>query len=219
MQSSAVDTITNPVVELDDAGDNVIIRGTTTDETTSEETNVEESIRVSSSSRVQLRGESDGFQLLKINVEDDVVNFTPSADSGGEGEAFIAASSSDVVAPAAVQAFDTSSTLTVGGTQAEGESVAAAATTLADVFVPATNDGSSRTDATVLALDEGDVWIGQPAEAPNTGVNPGESADSALENLAAELSVHSSEGDKIAENQANETLDELAIDAILSNEL
>ena len=62
-------TIIDPVVELDDSGDNVIIRGTSLDAITALEDDVEATVPTSFNQAVQSRGESGGVRLLRISVE------------------------------------------------------------------------------------------------------------------------------------------------------
>jgi hypothetical protein len=115
-----------------------------------------------------------------------------------------------------------STTLTLGDVQAEGESIAAAATTQGDIFVPVTDDGSSRTDATVLALQDGDLWLGQSLQADSDppGIVDSLLVDSAMQSVTTELTIISPVGDEIAENSAvSASLDQSAIDAVLSSDL
>ncbi len=218
MQSSGADTISNPVATLDADGGSVIIEGTAPD---SADPVQPETIPTTSDSRLQHRGEIDGIRLFKIsNVE-----FTPSTTSttGGEGELVIPESSSLVESPLGLMASEVASTtLSLGDLQAEGESIAAAATTQADIFVPVTDNNSSRTDATVLALDEGDLWLGQSlqGDVEEQGVVDANSIDSAMRSVASDLTVVSPVGDEIAENSGSETsLEASAIDAVLSSVL
>ncbi len=219
MQSSGADSIVDPVARLDATGDNVTIEGTAPNSTDAVQP---QTIATRSDSRVQIRGEIDGIRLLKIsNVE-----FTPStttASTAGEGELIIAESSSLAEPPLGLMAAGVSSTtLTLGDVQAEGESIAAAATTQGDIFVPVTDDGSSRTDATVLALEDGDLWLGQSLQGDSdaAGIFDANSVDSAMQSVTTELTIFSPAGDEIAENSGvSASLDQSAIDAVLSSDL
>jgi hypothetical protein len=222
MQSSGSDTISDPFATLDADGGIVTIEGTVPDPDSPDPVPVNpETIATTSDSRLQRRGEIDGLQLFKISN----VAFTSSATAttGGEGELVIPESSSLADPPVGLLAAEASSTtLSLGDVQAEGESIAAAATTQADIFVPVTDDDSSRTDATVLALEEGDLWLGQSLQGDDdaVGVVDSNSIDSAMQSVTSELTVVSPAGDEIAENSGvSASLDQLAIDAVLSIDL
>ncbi|MFK8115508.1 MAG: tandem-95 repeat protein [Rubripirellula sp.] len=224
-QTPSTDTIENPVVELDATGSNVVIRGTaqrvpagSDGNATAVTTNVEATL-ATNDSRVQLRGEQDGMRLFRIDVEreDTFVESTTSAASGEQ--VVVEGSTAAVTAPAAVQVA--SNTLTLGDIQAEGESIAAAATTLADLFVPVTDNGDSRTDVAVLATEEGEVWAAQSlaSSVQEKLVAAAESVDSAMQSVTSDLSLHSLAGDEIAANSSDNRIDELAVDAALESEL
>ncbi len=214
LKSTAADTISNPVVELDTTGDNVTIHGTAPDST---DPVVPQTIPTRTDARVQSRGVVDGIQLLKISG----VTFTTDATSGPEGEAFVPASSSNVDQPPAVQATQASSSvLSLGGLQAEGESIAAGATTQTDLFVPVSNLVSTRTDATVLPLEHGDVWLGESTSEDSSGTGFGaRGVDEAMRNVASDLTLVSATADSLATESETASLDESAIDAVLQGEL
>jgi cyclophilin family peptidyl-prolyl cis-trans isomerase len=204
IESPATDTIDDAVVELDASGTNLTIRGTTTNTGTSAVDDIEATIPVQNNSRVQLRGEVNGLRLLRISVEQGDVTFTESTTSGAEGE------------------FISVNTLSVGDVQAEGESVAAGGVTQADLFVPVASDVVTRTDATVLALEDGDLWVGESLQAEpeqQTG-NAADAVDSAMQDVAEELTVSSTAADSIADlDAADEGIDKQAIDAVLATNL
>lgn len=218
MRTDSVSSVDNPVVELDQAGSNVIIRGTqeipdANDATIVVTTDVEASIPATSDSRVQLRAERDGLRLLRISLEDSDVTFTETTTSGASGEFIgVDSSSSATSSPAGLQV----ETL-VAASEPEGESVAAV--TQADLFVPVTNDGSSRSDVAVLSTSEGEVWSAQPVDPAATQklADTTSSIDSAMQNVTTELSILSPTADEIAVNSRSESLDQLAIDAALTD--
>ena len=161
--SPSTDTIMDPAINLNDAGTALTIRGTQNGSTTP----VEVTLPTTSDARVQLRGEAGGMRLYKVSVDSNVT-FAPVAAvaaSAAEGEA--------------------SSSFVLGDIQAEGESPAVAAITQADLFVPVGSGNSTRSDATVLALAEADLWFGTEATKQSTGANPysESSVDSAFESV------------------------------------
>ncbi len=218
MQSSGSDTISGPTAKLDADGGIVTIEGTVPDSTDLVQPTT---IATTSDSRLQRRGEIDGIQLFRIsNV---VFSSAGTATTGGEAELVIPESSSLADPPVGLTAAEVSSTtLALGDVQAEGESIVASATTQADIFVPVTGDDSSRTDATVLALEEGDLWLGQSLQGDDdaVGVVNANSIDSAMQSVTSELTSVSPAGDEIAENSGvSASLDQSAIDAVLSSDL
>ena len=236
LPSSAIDTVTDPQVELDSVGENLIIRGTN-----DTGANVEATVAAVNDARVQLRGQSGETRLLKIDVADaemfTVVDDDPGstpAPSTGEGEQ----AGSDVAAASleiAPSPADSTSSLAVGDTAAEGESPAAGSVTLADVFVPNSSLGTETSSNVVLPLPSGDVWmesesIAGVADAPdanllsvgNSSQNAAISADSsdqAMQDVAPGLSLIASGADSVAESIENSGIDHAAVDAALSSEL
>ena len=209
-------TIIDPVVELDDSGDNVIIRGTSLDAITALEDDVEATVPTSFNQAVQSRGESGGVRLLRISVEETDVTFTSSSitsSATAEGESVSEAVQASTTVAAIQPVLQATS-------QAEGEAIAASITQ-ADLFVPATSDASSRTDAAVLVTEDGELWTGQSLQAPSdTFVTSAQSVDSVMDSVAPELSIVSAAGDEIAtESVQSNALDETAIDAALSDEI
>jgi hypothetical protein len=94
-------------------------------------------------------------------------------------------------------------TLTVGDVQAEGESIAVLATTRADVFVP----GGTRTESLQGEADSEDVASPQ-------------AVDSAMQEVASELTIESAAANEVAENEAVEAgFNKQAIDAVLTGNL
>lgn len=197
--ASQASTLTAPVIELDSDGTNLSVRGRQVGSDGSE-SNVEATLPAVNDSRVETRAEIDGVRLLKINVDEDDVNFSPVPAAEGEQ------------VPA-------SSQLTVGDFQAEGESIAAGGVTQADLFVPVTDDGSTRSDATVLATEEADLWVGENlvGQVSSDGVGGSNSVDDAMQNVAEELTIVESAGDEIAET--SQGMDENAVDAVLGGNL
>jgi len=195
--STSTETIDEPTVELDGDGNTLTIRGRQTDPDDSTETDVEASLPTSGDPRVQLRGESGGMRLYRINVGD--TDTFSAATGGGEGEA---------PAPAA---------LIVGDVQAEGEAPATAAVTRADMFVPNTADNLGRSDAVVLNTAESDLWVGEApqhlsaAAAVDSDSGAGLAVDRAMQNVG-EMSVETAISDQIAEPAL---LDGQLIDAAL----
>ncbi len=215
--SSTVDTINDPKIELDTSGENVTIRGTDDSGTAKEVT-----LPSTGDVRVQTRGEAGGLRLLRVSVEDGDVTFVDSVSTTAEGES-IASLDQPAAVPAGTDAVEQAVTsLSLGDRQAEGESVAADAVTVADVFVPVAQATDTRTDATVLPLQSGELWVGDSLANPATekvGANVS-SIDSAMSDVAPNLTLQSSlEQTMSAGSDAPESLDESAIDAVLASDL
>jgi len=224
-------------IELDETGENVTIQATITRPDGNDSDNepdvlsVNEEVPINGNSLVEVRGEIDGIRLLKIDVEalpsTPVAQTSPEGElatnAAAEGELVVPEIASAVTEPLGVQAAEaSSSTLTMGDVGAEGESIASAATTQADLFVPVASDNSTRTDATVLALEEGDLWLGESLQDDSNTQAPmdSQSIDTAMENVATELTIVSSAADSVAEQSTRDaTLDENAIDAVLMGNL
>ncbi len=195
-QNAAQDTqLNDPQVQFDSDGSNLTIRGTD-----GSGSSIEATLPTTGDSRVQVRGVADGIQLLRVSVDESDVTFAETVASSGEGEFFASSSSR----------------------QAEGEELASAAVTVADLFVPSARDIDLRNDATVLPLETGDVWFAeseanrQPDQAgPDSG-----SVDSAMNEIGPELTIHSSAEAVVAKGSGETTsLDETAIDALLASEV
>ncbi len=210
--SSSADTIVDPVVALSEAGDSVTIRGKD-----DSGTDVEATIPTSDS-RVQVRGELDGLRLIRVSVEEDDVSFEASPEpSGAEGE-FVEGVTQDPPTPSAVNAEPLADEpVLVGQRQPEGESVAAQGVTVADLFVP-TVGPPTRTDATVLPLASGDVWVGQSLleNETNDKIVSTETTDSAFAEVSDSLSLVSPSEEEV---QSTSSLDEEAIDSVLASEM
>lgn len=211
--SPTFNAVTSPVVALDAAGRNLTIRGRN-----SSAAEVTATLPTSSDRRVELRGEVDGLRLLKISVEDGDVTFTPVPVTSNQTVA--AESESLVDQPLGLRVAEASSLL-FGDVQAEGESLVAAATTQADLFVPLPPGISARTDATVLSLAEGELWLGESLRDSSQPQPLGsQSVDEAMQQVAAELSLLSPTGEALAEELAGDSgLDSAAIDAVLHSPL
>ncbi|MGI9474917.1 MAG: Ig-like domain-containing protein, partial [Rubripirellula sp.] len=208
---SADANLAAPVVELDSDGMNLSVRGQliTSDSGSTTVRDVEASLATVDDARVETRAVIDGVRLIKINVDESEVTFNDVSSAEGE---FVAGEGEG-------EQVETLSQLTVGDVQAEGESVVTAAVTQADVFVPASDEVSTRTDAAVLATEQGDVWVGESLtqDEQNNVSNGSEPVDDAMQNVAEELTIVQSAGDDVAESR--EALDENAIDAVLGGNL
>ena len=117
-----------------------------------------------------------------------------------------------------------SSPLTVGDIQAEGESMAAFAVTQADLFVPAADDQSTRTDAAVLANEHGELWLGETLSDDGNKHSEMQAGpqvvDQVMQNVAEELSIIKSAGDDLAtRDPLSDSLHESSIDAALGSEI
>jgi hypothetical protein len=226
--SSTVETVVDPEVEMSSTGGSVTIRGANTDGDP-----VEATLPTHGDRRVETRGQVGDLRLLRISVEEDDVTFENGDDdsagtgdgsenadngNGGGGEGEAAAASELAIEPASLG----SSSLTLGETQAEGESPAAASVTRADLFVPSGGAGS-RVDSAVLALEQGSVWEGQSKL--KTAAGRGDesrptSVDRTMPDVAESLSIQSRSGDAIAEESLKGShLAVDAIDAALSEDL
>ncbi len=220
--TSTVDTINDPQVDLNSAGTTLTVRGT--DDTGGDLEAIYSSI---GDSRVQPRGEIEAMKLFRVSVEDDDVTFTPPSASSvapegessrAEGES-LAASSQAPAEPLAAQVAAAAQSSTMVGRQAEGELAAAESTTLADVFVPAAQQVDTRTDATVLSLESGDLWVGQTlsdqATAARTSVS--DQVDAAMADVADDLTLVPTAQSIEAGDETS--LDESMIDAVLQSNL
>lgn len=204
--TEATDTVSEPAVSLDPSGENIVIRG---------KDDAGDDIQATiptSDSRVQLRGEANGAKLYRVSVEDDDVSFeavtTPSTNASPE---FIESQFVPAPNPSAA-ASGTTPEITVGERQPEGELVVQS-TSVADVFVPVTDDGNSRSDAVVLPTNSGDLWLGENSEEK---VGVADSVDTALTDVAPQLSVAQSSADDLEDEKQ---LDALAIDEVLASNI
>lgn len=224
--TSTVDFIADPIVALDAAETELTIHATDKEPAT---------IPLNGTRRVETRGEANGVKLLRIAVqENDFTNATAStaaagtaADSGGEGESVAA---SPLVADGVGEGETTDASLqpttrlSIGETQPEGESPAAAAVSRNDVFVPSMRTGGGRVDATVLPLESGDVWLGTTPKATAGDSNPaeesGSAADRVMPDVAEALMIYSAAADELAEREAREGgLAGEAVDLVIANPL
>ncbi len=186
-QTSAL-TIASSAIEI--VNDPVVNLNTAGDTLTIQGTQTTD-FSTDSDPKIQLRGEVDGMRLYKVTIDEELT-FTPPANAG-EGEA--------------------SSAFVLGDIQAEAEAPAALATTQADLFVPVASDSATRTDAAVLALPAGDLWVGATATSDdeNAIVDTQSAVDSAMRTVS-ELSIQSAAGDVVAEDAR---LDQQLVDQAL----
>ena len=224
--SPATTTIVTPVTSLSADGSEVTIMG---QDTTG--TNVEATIDVDNNPAVQSRGSVNGIELYRINVEADAIGFSlspvtaaaQSALPAAAGELPIAAGvevAADVEVAAGVEVAEPESIL-ISNTTAEGESVAAAASTRADLFVPAASDLIGRNDAVVLQTEAGEVFVGESTIQQGDAQAPAQSVvDEAFQDVSDQLRVLASGADAVAESaQESDVLGENAVDSALTTEL
>jgi len=189
--------------------------------------NVEAVASTDDESRVETRGVSGDFKLLKLKLDNNGLNFTPVTETSGEGEgeALLAGNGEGEAATVA------QGSLMVGSMQAEGESAAALAVTQADLFVPVTSDQSTRSDAVVLSTERGDLWFGEAnetedrggnSEAQTVGVSQENSlvVDEVMQNVTETLTIIKSAGDDLVDTESSvHSLRESSIDAVLGSEI
>lgn len=180
--------------------------------------NVEALGSTNDESRVEMRGTQGEYQLLKIRLDENGLDFNSIEPPTGEGESLPAGNAEGE----ALSIVDTRNQLTIGDVQAEGESVAALAVTQTDLFVPAVSDQSTRSDTAVLATEDGDVWIGE-GMAPNVAdVRPETSLsiDQVMQNVAGELTIIKSAGDDLVpDGNALDSLHQSNVDAVLGSKI
>jgi large repetitive protein len=189
--------------------------------------NVEAVASTDDESRVETRGVSGNYKLLKIKLDDNGLNFNPVTETSGEAEGE-ALPVGDGEGEAATTA---QSLLMVGSMQAEGESAAAQAVTQADLFVPVASDQSTRSDAVVLSTERGDLWFGEANEFEDTAINGEAQAlegsrensrvvDEVMQNVTEELTIIESAGDNLIDRESSvHALQESSIDAVLGSEI
>lgn len=220
--------ISNAVAELNAEGTTLTIRGT--DDTGAD---VEATLPATSDARVQLRGTAGSLQLLRVDLT--AVSFEPAplaSTVSGAGESIAAVQQAPAaplgaevaelnvadVEEAEVTEVAEAPAIELGGRQAEGESVAAQSVTVADIFVPTNGQASAQSNATVLPLSSGDVWVGESlTEQGDKVVSAADSVDTAMSDVAGELSLVSSV--EAVGNDDDTGLDQAAIDAALTGEL
>ncbi|TWT79129.1 putative peptidyl-prolyl cis-trans isomerase [Planctomycetes bacterium CA13] len=219
--SAQTDTIDTPTISLDSDGETLSINGTrtvtdsTTNATSTESINA--SLPTTNDRRVQSRGQVGQMRLYRVSVESDEVAFqTTTSSTSAQGESPQGESVSQQTAALQSVSF--------GEVQAEGESLAAQSVSQSDLFVPSTSDNRTRTDATVIALDEGDVWAGESTAegvpAPQRVFASDDSVDTAMQAVTSELTRVSQSGDAIAESSLeDQSLVEAAIDAVIKASL
>ncbi len=197
--TSGFDDSEMPVVELDENSNSVTIRRTVQVEENGATVNRNEvaTLPLDSSGAVEVRGVIAEQRLLKIDF-DDLQFSEDTASGGGEGES---------IAPIVVS---------VGGTQAEGESLPAAVQ--ANVMPATSSPAASRTDATVLLTEQGDLWFAQDAEQPvkQAGEAQTQAVDTAMQDVNESLVIAESAGDELADDGQ---LHQSAIDQVLGSEL
>ncbi|TWU43120.1 putative peptidyl-prolyl cis-trans isomerase [Novipirellula aureliae] len=202
LPSAATDTIVDASADLDSSGQELTIRGTrtVTNSSTSETTtqSIETTLPTENDRRVQSRGQAGQMRLYRVSVEADETSFqTVTSDSSTASTATTTAEGESVDA---VSAFAPQS-VTLGGVQAEGESLAASSVSLADVFVPdAVNPEWVKTSSS------------SDPSASEGGTDRVAAVDDAMQDVASELSSYSKSADAVAENSI--TADMLSGDAI-----
>ncbi len=195
--------------------------------------NVEALASTDDESRVETRGEAGDYKLLKLKLDNNGLNFSPVTEASGDDEALPAGDGEGEAVTTAPSA------LMVGTMQAEGESTAALAVTRADLFVPVTEDQSTRSDALVLPTERGDLWFGEDrhiTEGDLNGVHNGDLngeapllqeagensqvVDEVMQNVTEELTIIKSAGDDLIDTESSfHSLQESSVDAVLGSEL
>ncbi len=218
--TAAATNITNPVVTLDATSESIKVSGTktTTDASTGAVSTsaVEASLPTNSDPRVQMRGESGGMRLYRISIEEADVTFTPASTTANGSSSAAAQGEFIETSPAAS---------TVGAVQADAGTMAVNSVSQTDVFVPVAEEEATRSDATVMPLSGGDVWVGESlgrsrlASSASTPSNESV-VDNAMTQVATELTRSSQSGETIAEEGLGANLlSDHAIDAALTGEL
>jgi hypothetical protein len=237
--ASSAANLTSPAVSLDGSGNLLTITGTrsqTTNGTTTQ--NQVQTTVATNNSRAELRGQVGTMRLYRIATEGLTFTNVPAASIAipstltAEGEQL--ASSLSSVIPVGSQAEGEQvagdNSLTIGDSQADEDSIASAAVTQADLFVPVSNLVSTRSDATVLSLEDGDLWVGQslrevaPSGDESTTISESlglaTTIDSAMQVVAEDLTIISEAGDALAEQSAqDQVLRARLIDDVLSSAL
>ena len=210
-------------VELDSEAATLTVRAVrseTDDQGAATQENVEAVASTDDLSRIETRGSVGDLQLLKISLDDaDGLAFT-TVDAGGEGEALPAGDAEGELVEHSM--LPQPSQWNVGELQAEGESEAALGVTQADLFVPAMQDQTTRSDATVLATEQGDVWLGKSmvSPGPTSPTNTLSVVDAVMQDAADELTSSGLAADQLNESSSNSgTLDESNVDAFLGGNL
>ena len=200
--TSGFDDSEMPVVELDANSNSVTIRRTVEVEENGGTVDRAEvaTLPLESSGAVEVRGVIAEQRLLKIdfNALQFSEDTTGDAGNGGEGEE---------IAPIVVS---------VGATQAEGESIPAAVQS--NVMPASSSSTALRTDAAVLLTEEGDLWFAEEAVQPSEpmgGTQP-QAIDSAMQEVSESLVITNSAGDGLADDGK---LDHSTIDQVLGSEL
>ena len=212
--SPATTTIVTPVASLSVDGSEVTIVG---QDATG--TNVEATIDVENNPAVQSRGSVNGIELYRINVEADSIGFSLSSVTAAAQSA-LPAVAGELPVTAGVEVAEPESIL-ISNTTAEGEPVAAAASTRADLFVPAASDLIGRNDAVVLQTEAGEVFVGESTIQQSDAQAPAQSVvDEAFQDVSGQLQVLASGADAVAEStQESDVLGENAVDSALTTEL
>jgi hypothetical protein len=202
--TSRTTTIQDPVATMDSDSNTVTLLGT--DDSGQA---IEATINATNNADFQTRGQVDDLRLFKINVASDTVTFTNSASP---------AAASATTNESAQGELIESNSLPIGEGTPQGEQVAAAASTVAEVFVP-----SASTDETVvLATEQGDLWnvqnrpVATVSPASLTTSNRVDRVDEAMESVSSRLELLSSAADEVAEgNDVGTSLRNEAIDQAL----
>ncbi|WP_146515012.1 Ig-like domain-containing protein [Rubripirellula amarantea] len=214
----STDTIENATAQLDASGQNLTIRGTLTDATTSEVENIEVTLPASNDRRVEARGEVDGLRLYKVSVEESEVEFTTTSTTTTTAAASLLTQTASESAEIAANSAASTNSLTLGSTVPEAESAAVSSTSAENVYAPAPEGSSS--SALVLSTGEADVWTDTPADlvdSPATAsfentANNDVSVDAAMQSVSEQLTLQSRTADSLSESK---TLSEEGIDTVL----
>lgn len=254
--------ISNPVVEFSGDGSEVTIRGTDSNGDNVQATlPADGDHRVQTRGRagelrlmrININGDDVTFEASQENASasgsaaesapaanNTAGDNTAGSDAGGEGESLTAASTAPAVSSIlasrtadADPALEPSSTsLTLGETQAEGESAATASVSRTDVFVPDPAHADARSQAAVLPLEAGELWMSRPlaseaADGEDDGRRvsspadaSGQPVDATMPLVAERLTVKSRAADAVAlQRLEDRPLDASAVDAALNGEL
>lgn len=198
--TSAVANIRGAVVEMDNAGQGLTVRGTDTSGA-----DLVSTVSLNQNPAVQTRGTAGPLRLLRINVSNDGGIF--------EGSQSGSASASAASNQASAQAADAASSSLVAGGFGEGESQALQAITRADVFTPV----DSEDDPLQTTFAHSELSNSRPRE--GAAANEREQAtDRAMPDVSEQLSVSSRTGDFLAERGSlASNLHDDAVDAVIGD--
>lgn len=172
--SSTVEDLESPVVEMNEDGEEVTVRGTNgSDET------VAASFSASGGGRVESRGRVEDLRLLRIRLDGDPFGTEQSSDNeSADPSADVATQSLPLTNPDGGEGEAASPSFVFGESQADGNSDASKAVTRADVFVPPPREAE---------------------DGPLVGGDPDANTDVAMADVAAGLSVRSESAESLAD--------------------